>query len=162
MISNMKKKYILIILLIILSILFILFACVIKNNKEDNFDDYKNKANDTIVFDGEYVDKSFIDIKNDLLNSEHCENNICVSITKISCNDNLGSIYYKVSNKGNFNVNGFFVINLDSNKFYLKYNNLEIGQSNESYHNYKKIDLTKAKDFKLSLLSDEEGSKHFK
>ena len=71
-------------------------------------------------------------------------------------------MHYKITNKGNSDIDGYYMINLDGNKFYLKYDNLEIGQSYESFHNYKSIDLTKVKDFKLSLLSDKDGKKHFK
>lgn len=157
--DNKKKIYI--IILIILILLLVIIASTFKaKNKETK--EYKIEASNTIVFEDDYIDPSIVDITNDLLNSEHCRDNICVSITKISCNENIGSIYYKITNKGNSDIDGYYMINLDGNKFYLKYDNLEIGQSYESFHNYKSIDLTKVKDFKLSLLSDKDGKKHFK
>lgn len=157
--DNKKKIYI--IILIILILLLVIIASTFKaKNKETK--EYKIESSNTIVFEDDFKDPSIVNITNDLLNSEHCQDNICVSITKISCNENLGSIYYKITNKGNSEKDGYYMINLDGNKFYLKYDNLEIGQSKESYHNYKNINLTKINDFKLSLLSDDEGRKHFK
>ena len=158
--NNKKKIYIIIILLLVL--LLIIIVSTFKREKKKDTKEYKIEASNTIVLGDDYIDRSFVNITNDLLNSEHCQDNICVSITKISCNENMGSIYYKITNKGNYDKDGYYMINLDGNKFYLKYDNLEIGQSNESYHNYKNINLTKINDFKLSLLSDDEGRKHFK
>ena len=157
--DNKKKIYI--IILIILILLLVIIASTFKAKNKEN-KEYKIEASNTIVFEDDYIDPSIVDITNDLLNSEHCHDNICVSITKISCNENMGSIYYKITNKGNSDIDGYYMINLDGNKFYLKYDNLEIGQSYESFHNYKNIDLTKVNDFKLSLLSDKDGKKHFK
>lgn len=154
-----NKIIILIIVLIVFVLISISFLIYKRMKKESVANDYKLKITDTIKLIGDYDDPSIIEIKSDVLSNEHCVDNICVSVTKVRCNKDIGSILYTVTNTGNAKKTGYFMISFDNNDFYLKYDNLDINQSFESQHNYSNIDLSNISDFKLKILDDSYSSK---
>lgn len=160
-ISKKKKNIIIIgiVILIILCVSIILF--LINKNKSDS-KEYEIEKSDTIKFGDDYIDPSIVDVVSDTLINDHCEEGICVSVTKISCNKKIGTIYYKVTNVGSSKNSGYLMISFGKNDIYLMYNNIDIGESYESFHNYKNKDLSKVTDFKLKLLDDSYSKKYHK
>ena len=155
-----KKNIIIIIIIVLLIILCLSTIFIISHKKKPKEKEYRIDDGKTIVFVEKQEDPDIKEIKSDVLNSDHCEDNICVSVSKINCKEDMGNIYYKVTNKGNPKKDGYFMITFNKKNFYLKYNNLDIGQSFESYHNYNDIDLTNVSDFKLTILDDSYSKKY--
>ena len=132
-----------------------------KNSKNGKIDPSDISKESSIVFAGEYVDKSFVEVTSDDLVKEQCDGNICVSITKIKCNKTMGSIYYKITNRGNSNISGYYKLSIGKKDIYLKYDNLGVNESFETTHSYTNADLRKVSSFTIKLL-DESYKKRYK
>lgn len=155
----MKNKKILIGIIVVLLVvfLFIILISIIKKNGKDS----KIESGNFFKYEGEYTEPNVRDVTSDSLLQNHCDDDICLSISKIVCNESKGNIYYKITNIGNESrKTGYYKISFNNNDFYLAYNNLSVNESDESVFIYYDVDLTEIEDFSFTLISDQEGKKH--
>ena len=146
---------------IIIGLLVVLFFITLIYILSRNSKDFKTESGNFIRYEGKYTDPSFRDVSSDTLSQDHCDDNICFSIIKISCNASKGTIYYKISNVGNESrKSGYYKISFNDNDIYLSYDNLDVNESSTSTNNYYDVDLTEVKDFNFTLISDKDGKKH--
>lgn len=87
----------------------------------------------------------------DSLSADHCTDNICVSITKISCNDNKGMVFFKLKNTGNSKTSGTAHVKFPEKDIAILYKNVDVGSTYESSYLYENANLKQVTDFTLSI-----------
>ena len=134
----------------VILISIIICICIIIFNKKD----YKRPKEDKIPsfgshtkFGKEYKDPNGVEIVLDTLSADHCTDNICVSITKISCNDNRGMIFFKLKNTGSSKTSGKAIVRFPGRDVSILYENLDIGSTYDSSYLYENANLKQVTDF---------------
>lgn len=149
----MKKSTKMIIACVLLFVIFvvIIYFLVIKGNKG-------NPSNNTVTGIGNYTkigepykDPNGVVIELDSLKSDHCIKNICVSITKISCNDSRGRIFYTIKNIGSDKTSGIIHLSFPEKEIKISYENLEVESVYESSYIYKNSNLKQVTDFTFDV-----------
>lgn len=153
-----KKRKIIILVIVILIVVLIVLGIIASKNKTISDDNYGNATR----FVGNYYDPSLVDVTSDEMNANHCVDNICVNISKIKCNNEIGTIYFTIYNNGNDSrTSGYIGLNLGSYTAYIPYNDLDLGDSIESFYVYENANLSSVTDFELELLDDSYSDKFY-
>lgn len=149
----MKKnvKYIVVFLVVAIIVLIICLVAFIKPDKKEEKKDADSSLENYTRFGKPYKDPNSIVVASDTLVADHCVDNICVSITKITCNDNRGRIFYKITNKGNEKTNGKVKISFPEKSISVNFKDLNVGSTHEASYIYDNSNLKQVSDFNIAL-----------
>ena len=133
----------------------VIIICLVAFRKSDKKEEKKETGpifGSYTRFGKPYKDPNGVVISSDILVADHCIDNICISVTKISCNDNRGRIFYKVTNKGNEKIDGKIKISFPEKSISVSFKDLSVGSTQEASYIYNDSNLKQVTDFTVALI----------
>ena len=148
---NNNNSITIIIGVVLISLIICVCIIIFGNNDDEKPKDDKINNIESYRFGKTYKDPNGVEIVLDTLSADHCVDNICLSITKISCNDSRGMVYFKLTNTGSSKTSGIAHVKFPENEISILYKNVDIGSTYESSYLYEDANLKQVTDFELSI-----------